>query len=108
MDITLDAAPASHFEIWFESLFDNGRGLAFPCDQAGHVDIDALSERGRSNYFFARAMLGREYATPRVVPCHDHQLGQKRLAAKAVSARAYSDGFQLWADQRCPRPRQAQ
>jgi hypothetical protein len=68
MSMTTKAVLASlHFEIWFESLFNDGRGLVFPCDEAGHVDIDALSERGRSNYFFARAMLGREYATPRVV-----------------------------------------
>ncbi len=63
------AASSSTFEIWFASLFNQGRGLVFPCDEAGHVQIDALSERGRSNYFFARAMLGREYDTPRVV-CH--------------------------------------
>jgi len=61
-------AASRHFDIWFDSLFNDGRGLAFPCDEEGHVDIDSLSERGRSNYFFARAMLGREYATPRVVP----------------------------------------
>ena len=61
------AASSSTFEIWFASLFNEGRGLVFPCDEAGHVQIDTLSERGRSNYFFARAMLGREYATPRVL-----------------------------------------
>ena len=61
------AATSWRFEVWFESLFNGGRGLAFPCDEAGHVDINSLSERGRSNYFFARSMLGREYATPRVV-----------------------------------------
>jgi hypothetical protein len=70
MDITHSFATTSHFEIRFESLFNQGRGLAFPCDEGGHVDIDALSERGRNNYFFARAMLGREYATPRVVSLH--------------------------------------
>jgi hypothetical protein len=61
------AASSSTFEIWFASLFNEGRGLVFPCDEAGHVQIDALSERGRSNYFFARAMQGREYDTPRVL-----------------------------------------
>jgi hypothetical protein len=60
------AASASTFEVWFASLFNEGRGLVFPCDEDGHVRIDALSDRGRSNYFFARAMLGREYATPQV------------------------------------------
>jgi hypothetical protein len=58
----------SGFEVRFESLFNAGRGLSFPCDAGGRVDIDILSERGRHNYFFARAMLGREFATPRVVP----------------------------------------
>jgi hypothetical protein len=56
-----------NFEIWFESLFNSGRGLVFPCDEAGLVDINSLSDRRRGNYFFARAMLGREFATPRVL-----------------------------------------
>ena len=64
---TAPAASSSPFEVWFASLFYEGRGLVFPCNEDGHVQIDALSDRGRSNYFFARAMLGREYATPRVV-----------------------------------------
>jgi hypothetical protein len=68
---TTAVAAFSHFEVWFESLFNEGRGFVFPCDEAGRVDIDALSERGRTNYFFARAMLGREYATPRVLPRED-------------------------------------
>ena len=68
MTATHTAAPSSRFEIRFDSLFNEGRGLVFPCYDDGQVDIDALSERVRSNYFFARTMLGREYATPRVVP----------------------------------------
>jgi hypothetical protein len=56
-----------HFEVWFESLFNHGRGLVFPCDETGRVEIDALSERERSNYFLARGTLGRDYAMPRVV-----------------------------------------
>lgn len=54
------------FEIRFRSLFREGRGYAFPCDAAGHVDLDSLSERGRYNYLFARAMVGREFATPNI------------------------------------------
>ena len=61
-------AACSHFEVRFESLFREGRELAFPCDAGGRVDIDTLSELERSNYFFARAMRGREYAAPQVVP----------------------------------------
>ncbi len=64
---TRTSALRSPFEIRFTKLSNEGRGLVFPCDEEGHVDIDALSERSRNNYFFARAMLGREYATPRVL-----------------------------------------
>jgi hypothetical protein len=54
------------FEIRFQSLLNEGRALAFPCDGGGHVDLDAVSERTRNNYLFARAMVGREYAMPQV------------------------------------------
>jgi len=60
------AERGSPFEIRFRSLFNEGRGLAFPCDAIGQVDLDALSERGRNNYLFARAMVGREFAVPDV------------------------------------------
>jgi hypothetical protein len=56
------------FQLRFQSLFDPGRGFAFPCDAEGHVDMDALSERARNNYLYARAMIGREVATPAVCP----------------------------------------
>ncbi|HXD05898.1 MAG TPA: hypothetical protein VN680_07615 [Burkholderiaceae bacterium] len=59
---------STRFEVRFRSLFDEGRGLAFPCDADGRVDLDGLSDKGRSNYLFARAMVGREYATPCVCP----------------------------------------
>ena len=55
------------FEIRFPDLFQAGRSLAFPCDAQGHVDIDALSERARTSYLYARAMVGREYAQPSVL-----------------------------------------
>ncbi|MDP1533729.1 MAG: hypothetical protein Q8N44_06205 [Rubrivivax sp.] len=56
------------FEVRFASLFRQGFGFAFPCDSQGHVDLDSLSERARSNYFYARAMVGRENAVPVVRP----------------------------------------
>ena len=56
------------FEVRFASLFRQGCGHAFPCDGQGHVDLDTLSERARTNYFYARAMVGRENALPRVFP----------------------------------------
>jgi hypothetical protein len=52
------------FELRFRSLFDEGRGYAFPCDAKGTVDLDSLSERTRNNYMFARSMIGRELAAP--------------------------------------------
>ncbi|AKJ28223.1 hypothetical protein [Caldimonas brevitalea] len=55
------------FELRFRSLFHHGRGLAFPCDEAGRVHLDSLSDRARNNYFYARAVIGREFAVPAVV-----------------------------------------
>ena len=36
-----------HYELRFRSLFDEGRGYAFPCDAGGQVDIDRLGEKAR-------------------------------------------------------------
>jgi hypothetical protein len=58
---------ATAYELRFRSLFDPGRGLAFPCDESGRVDIDILSERARHNYLYARALAGRDYAVPAVL-----------------------------------------
>jgi hypothetical protein len=60
------------YELRFVSLFDPGRGLAFPCDEAGCVDLDRLSERARNNYFYARTVVGREYFQPEVQPSTLH------------------------------------
>ena len=57
---------SSRFRLCFRSLFDSGRGYAFPCDGTGQVDLDGMSERSRNNYFYARAMVGRELAVPAV------------------------------------------
>ena len=56
------------FELRFASLFDPGRALAFPCDARGCVELDRLSEPARSNYFYARTVVGREFSNPAVVP----------------------------------------
>lgn len=60
------------YELRFQSLFSEGRALAFPCDGEGHVALDALSERARLNYLYARAVVGREYAVPVVQPRSAH------------------------------------
>jgi hypothetical protein len=61
---------STEFQLRFQSLFDAGRGYAFPCDEEGHVDLNSLSERARTNYLYARAMVGREVATPAVCVAH--------------------------------------
>jgi|EndMetStandDraft_2_1072991.scaffolds.fasta_scaffold1311020_1 hypothetical protein len=56
----------TRYEIRFRSLFQEGRGLSFPCDSEGHVQLDDLSDAARNNYLYARALVGREYAMPAV------------------------------------------
>jgi len=58
------------YELRFESLFQAGRALAFPCDAHGGVLLDALSDTARQNYLFARAVVGRDYAMPIVLRRH--------------------------------------
>lgn len=59
---------AHEFRLCFRSLFNEGRGYAFPCDPEGCVDLDHMSETARNNYFFARGMVGRDLAAPAVEP----------------------------------------
>jgi len=63
----LDPHAASVYELRFMSLFKEGRGLSFPCDPSGDVHLDELSDRARANYFYARAVVGREFSVPAVV-----------------------------------------
>ncbi len=63
MNATLHAAS---YELRFRSLYREGAGLSFPCDEHGHVELDALSERARLNYLYARTLVGREYLMPAV------------------------------------------
>lgn len=56
----------THYELRYVHLFNAGRGYAFACDAEGIVDMDQLSDCGRSNYFFARAVVGSELSVPTV------------------------------------------
>jgi hypothetical protein len=51
----------------FRSLAQDGRTFVFPCDASGRVEFDTLSERARTDYLYARAMVGRELAAPWVI-----------------------------------------
>ncbi len=61
-----------HYELRFRSLFNEGRGYAFPCDAQGHVDMDSLGERPLNNYLYARSVIGREFATAAVLAGQTH------------------------------------
>lgn len=55
------------YKIRFQSLFDAGRAVTFPCDAQGRVLWERLSERARLAYERTRALVGREYASPAVL-----------------------------------------
>lgn len=63
-DTLSPGARCAAYELRFDSLLQPGRGYAFPCDAQGQVQLDALSERARANYLFARALVGRDLDTP--------------------------------------------
>jgi hypothetical protein len=61
------AVPAgSGYELCFHSLLATERGLSFPCDAAGRVDMDALSDKARDDYLYARTVVGRVFRPPSV------------------------------------------
>ena len=57
-------------ELRFESLHRPGYGVVIPCDAAGKVDLDSLTDRLLNTYLGARAMIGHEYAYPLVQRVH--------------------------------------
>ncbi|MDP9045382.1 MAG: hypothetical protein M3O01_11330 [Pseudomonadota bacterium] len=59
-------AESTLFELRYESFSNAGRALCFPCDEGGHVALDALSERALANLLFVRAAVGRDYAYPKI------------------------------------------
>ncbi len=70
IDTPVACAPKARtdYELRFASLFDAGRGFSFACDAHGRIDLDALSERARERYFYARALVGQDFAQPVVQP----------------------------------------
>ena len=50
----------------FEPLTAGDAGLDVPCDPQGRVGLDALGEKLRNDYFFARTLIGRLFATPTI------------------------------------------
>lgn len=66
----MNDAAASAYVLRFRSIFDEGRGFAFPCGADGRVDMDSMSERALNNYLYARTVIGREFLTPAVEQLH--------------------------------------
>ena len=66
---SLPSPVGKRYELRFRSLFDEGRGYAFPCDAKGNVNLDDLSDRARNNYLYARAVVGRDVSAPAVLDC---------------------------------------
>jgi len=60
------ARDAEQYELCFHSRVDRACTFAFPCDAAGTVNLDALSDRARQNYLFARMVVGSLFLTPAV------------------------------------------
>ncbi|WP_280156663.1 hypothetical protein [Piscinibacter sp. XHJ-5] len=85
---------AEAYELRFRELVDTTRGYSFPCDAMGHVDLDALGERDRNDYFYARALIGRDLSTPvvqRVSPHDGHDPSGNHLDCS--DERAVGFGF---------------
>ena len=51
----------------YQSLLDFERALTFPCNAQGLVRMDDLGHKEFNNYLFARALVGFEFAAPRVI-----------------------------------------
>ena len=66
--IDFAAVGRSRFVLRFRPLRPKGCSLAFPCNDRGCVDLDALGEGMLRSYLYARAVIGAEYARPSVEP----------------------------------------
>jgi hypothetical protein len=66
--------PTEDFQLHFRSLFTDREAFVLPCNASGHVVMDALSERFRNSYLFARATVGRFYAPPQIIPAPQCEL----------------------------------
>lgn len=62
-----DPAQSMHL-LHFEPLTAGEAGLDVPCDPQGRVGLDALTDKLRNDYFFARTLIGRLFAAPTVRP----------------------------------------
>ncbi|MDZ5460602.1 hypothetical protein [Azohydromonas lata] len=66
MNVLFSIGEKTSFELCFESLRDANTVMAFPCDETGHVDMDAMAEHTLNNYLYARAVIGHQFSRPLV------------------------------------------
>jgi hypothetical protein len=66
MDLSIDLHAEGGYQLRFRSLANPDVCLGFPCDASGRVDLDRMSERVRTSYFYARTVIGREFSIPDV------------------------------------------
>lgn len=64
--------PVARWALQFPSLHADGGLYVFPCDERGNVPLDDLGRRALLEYLFARHMVGRTLARPRVVAIAEH------------------------------------
>jgi len=57
-------AQATRYELRFADLSTRRCEHAFPCNKIGLVDIDELTDRRRTDYFYARSMVGKKFSAP--------------------------------------------
>lgn len=67
---TEPATCSQGYVLRFRCLLRDGRALVFACDALGRIDLDRLSDRARNHYLYARALVGRDFAPPAVMPAH--------------------------------------
>ncbi len=62
------ASPAPCFRLTYAPLHGGGPSYAFPCDAAGEVAVEQMSDRAQLNYARVRSLVGREFFSPVVSP----------------------------------------
>ncbi|MGA0612947.1 hypothetical protein [Caldimonas sp. KR1-144] len=72
MQASNSTAADAAFELRFESLFDAGRGFAFPCDRSGRVARTGLRERTWRSYLAVLERVGRDFSAPVVCAAAAH------------------------------------
>jgi hypothetical protein len=63
----VESAVAPRFRLRFDPLVEGERVIEVPCDAAGNVDLAALDDALRNDYFYARLMRRLRLTEPVVI-----------------------------------------